>query len=132
MQLTPQPKSLGTLSKVTFLIYALHLFSAVNGLLTPAFVVTAFLSGWPSIIALIMSYIWRDDAQDTFLQSHFSWLISTFWWALLWLVVAWVLIVSIVGVVLGLPLMLGVGIWVLYRLFRGIFALNGRRVVPAV
>lgn len=127
MRIEPANTPTSNLIKLTYLIYALHLFSAVSGLLTPAFIVTAFLSGWPSIIALVMSYIWREDAMGTYLQSHFDWLIRTFWLALLWLVIAWVFVATIVGIVVGLPIMLFVGIWVLYRLGRGLFALNDRR-----
>jgi len=118
-----------SLIKITYLIYALHIFSAVNGLLSPAFIVTAFLTGWPSIVALIMSYIWRDDASSTYLYSHFNWLISTFWTALLWLIIAWVFIITLIGIVIGVPLMLLVGLWVLYRLGKGLFALNDRKPV---
>ena len=120
---------LASLTKITYLIYALHIFSAVNGLLTPAFIVTAFLSGWPSLIALVMSYVWREDTEGTFLHAHFNWLIRTFWFALLWLAIAWVLVATVVGIVIGLPMLLIVGIWVLYRLARGLFALNDRRAV---
>ena len=129
MQLDAQGPSKTSLVKITYLIYALHIFSAVNGLLTPAFIVTAFLSGWPSLIALVMSYIWREDTEGTFLHAHFNWLIRTFWFALLWLAIAWVLVATVVGIVIGLPMLLVVGIWVLYRLARGLFALNDRRAV---
>jgi len=115
--------------KIIYMIYALHIFSAFNGLLSPAFVVTAFLTGWPSVIALVMSYTWRNDASNTYLYSHFNWLISTFWFALVWLVVAWLLIITVIGVVIGIPLMLLVGLWVLYRLGKGFFVLNDRRPI---
>jgi len=118
-----------SLVKIIYLIYALHIFSALNGLLSPAFVVTAFLTGWPSIIALVMSYIWRNDALDTYLYSHFNWLIRTFWFAFVWLLVAWLLISTFIGIVLGIPLLLLVGLWVLYRLGRGFFALNDQRII---
>jgi uncharacterized membrane protein len=118
-----------SLERIVLIAYLLHFFSALNGLLTPAFIVTAFLSGWPSIIALVMCYIWRDDAQHTYLSSHFDWLIRTFWYTAVWLVIACVFIVTIVGMVIGLPILLFVGVWVLYRLLKGVFALNGRRVV---
>jgi uncharacterized membrane protein len=117
------------LEKIVFVIYLLHFFSAFTGLLTPAFIVTAFLTGWPSIIAVIMSYFWRNDADGTYLESHFSWLIRTFWFTVLWLIVAWFFIVTIIGMVIGIPMLLTVGIWVMYRLLKGIFAMNGRRGV---
>ena len=59
--------------QLTYLIYGLHLFSAVNGVLTSAFIVTAFLSGWPSIIAVLLNYIKREDMRGTYLDSHFRW-----------------------------------------------------------
>lgn len=118
-----------SLERIVFIAYLLHFFSALNGLLTPAFIVTAFLSGWPSIIALIMCYVWRDDAEQTYLSSHFDWLIRTFWYAAVWLVIACVLILTFVGMVIGIPILLIVGVWVLYRLLKGVFALNGRRAV---
>lgn len=120
-------KPSASLLKITYLTYALHIFSAISGLLTPAFILTAFLTGWPSIIALVMSYIWRGDADGTFLYSHFDWLITTFWKALVGLVIAWILIVTIIGAIIGVPIMLAVGVWVLYRLGKGLFALNDRR-----
>ena len=117
------------LIKVIYLIYALHIFSVLNGLLSPAFIVTAFLTGWPSVIALVMSYIWRTDASNTYLHSHFDWLISTFWYALIWIFIAWLLIITLVGIVIGVPLMLFTGLWVFYRLSKGFLALNKQRVV---
>jgi uncharacterized membrane protein len=115
------------LEKIVFIIYLLHFFSALTGLLTPAFIVTAFLTGWPSIIAVIMSYFWRNDADGSYLESHFSWLIRTFWFTVLWLIVAWFFIVTIIGMVIGIPMLLAVGIWVMYRLLKGVFAMNVRR-----
>ena len=46
-------------------IYGLHAFSAVMGLLTPAMIVTAFITGWPSIIAVILNYVKRGEARGT-------------------------------------------------------------------
>jgi hypothetical protein len=37
---------------LTHVMYGLHAFSALMGMLGPAFIVTAFLTGWPSIIAV--------------------------------------------------------------------------------
>jgi len=105
------------------------MFSALNGLLSPAFIVTAFLTGWPSIIALVMSYIWRTDASYTYLHSHFNWLIRTFWYAFIWIAIAWLLIITLVGIVIGVPLMLITGLWVVYRLCKGFLALNNQRAV---
>ena len=116
---------------LTHVMYGLHAFSAITGLLTAALVVTAFLTGWPSIIAVIMNYVKRGAAAGTFLESHFGWQMRTFWFALLWVVIGWLLIVTIIGAVIGVPLLLGVGIWVLYRIIRGWINLANRRPMPA-
>ena len=121
------PQGLVTLTHV---MYGLHAFSAITGLMSAALVVTAFLTGWPSIIAVIMNYVKRSEAAGTFLDSHFSWQLRTFWFALLWVVVGWLLIVTIIGAVIGVPLLLGVGVWVLYRIARGWINLANRKPMP--
>jgi uncharacterized membrane protein len=111
-------------------IYGLHAFSALTGLLSPAMVVTAFLTGWPSIIAVILNYVKRSDVRGTWLDSHFSWQIRTFWFALLWLAVGGALFLSVVGILVAVVLWFGTGIWVLYRIIRGWLALSSQRVLP--
>src|SRR5512147_2937048 len=103
---------------LTHVMYGLHAFSAVMGILGPAFIVTAFLTGWPSIIAVIINYVKRSDTRGTFLDSHFGWQIRTFWYAVLWAVIGAILIVTIIGMVIGVPLLLLLGAWVLYRIAR--------------
>ena len=111
-------------------IYGLHAFSAVTGLLTPAMVVTAFLTGWPSIIAVILNYVKRSEVRGTWLDSHFSWQIRTFWFALLWLVVGAILFVTLVGIPVAVAIWFATGIWVLYRIIRGWLALNSQTPLP--
>ncbi len=119
-----------SLITLTHMVYALHAFSAITGLTTAAFIVTAFLTGWPSIIAVIINYVKRSDVRGTFLDSHFSWQIRTFWWALLWFLLGGLLIVTLIGAVLGVPLMLVTGVWVVYRIARGWLALLSRKPMP--
>ena len=69
----------------TQIIYALHAFSLLTGILGAATVVGAFLTGWPSIIAVILNYIKRGEARGTWVDSHFRWQIRTFWFGLLWI-----------------------------------------------
>ncbi len=127
---TLSPLPARDLITLTHIIYALHAFSVLTGLTSAAFVVTAFLSGWPSIIAVIINYVKRDAVRGTFLDSHFSWQIRTFWWSLLWAVIAGVLIVTIIGAVVGLPLLLLLGLWVIYRIIRGWIALANSKAMP--
>jgi uncharacterized membrane protein len=111
-------------------IYALHAFSALTGLASSALIVTAFLSGWPSIIAVILNYVKRSDVRGTWLDSHFSWQIRTFWYALLWLVIGAILFITFVGIPFAVVLWIGTGLWVLYRIIRGWLALSSQRAMP--
>ena len=111
-------------------IYGLHAFSALTGLLSPAMIVTAFLSGWPSIIAVILNYVKRAEVRGTWLDSHFSWQIRTFWFALLWLALGAVAFVTVIGIPVAFVLWFATGIWVLYRIIRGWLALSSQKVLP--
>ena len=111
-------------------IYALHAFSALTGMLSPAMVVTAFLTGWPSIIAVILNYVKRSEVKGTWLDSHFSWQIRTFWFALLWLALGGVLLLTVVGIPFAFVAWFATGIWVLYRIIRGWLALSSQKELP--
>lgn len=115
---------------LTHLTYGLHAFSALTGLLSPALVITAFLTGWPSIIAVIINYVKRSEVRATWLESHFSWQLRTFWFALLWLMAGGLLFVTLVGIPVAIGLWLLTGIWVLYRIIRGWLALLSQKQVP--
>lgn len=127
---TQKPLPSEDLVTLTHIVYALHAFSAITGLFSAAFIVTAFLSGWPSIIAVIINYVKRDSVRGTFLDTHFSWQIRTFWWSLLWVVIAALLIATFIGMVIGIPIMLVLGLWVLYRIIRGWLNLVDRKPMP--
>jgi uncharacterized membrane protein len=118
------------LFRLTHAIYALHAFSAVMGIVSSAAIVTAFLTGWPSILAVILNYARRRAVRGTLLESHFRWQIRTFWYAVLWMMVAVVLALTIVGIPIAWLIVVVVGVWVLYRIGRGWLALNdGREMV---
>jgi uncharacterized membrane protein len=116
--------------QLTYLIYGLHLFSAFNGVLTSAFVVTAFLSGWPSILAVLLNYIKREAVRGTYLESHFRWQIRTFWFALLWLGVGTILVITVIGIPLAWILVVIIGLWVLYRMMSGVARLMNQQAMP--
>jgi len=52
-----------SLTSWTQAIYALHAFSLLTGIIGAATVVGAFLTGWPSIIAIILNYVKRGEAR---------------------------------------------------------------------
>lgn len=115
---------------ITHVIYGLHAFTVITGLLTPMFIVTAFITGWPSILAVMLNYIKRSEVGGTYLESHFRWQIRTFWFALLWVVLALLLAATFIGIPLAFVLASGAGIWVLYRVVRGWLRLKDKREMP--
>lgn len=116
--------------RLTHVIYLLHGFSVLMGVLGPALIITTFLTGWPSIIAVIINYAKRDDVRGTYLDSHFGWQIRTFWYTLLWVVIAALLFITVIGIVLAYIVAVSAGVWVLYRIVRGWIALNDGRPMP--
>jgi uncharacterized membrane protein len=123
----------GPLVNWTTAIYALHAFSLLTGILGVATVVGSFLTGWPSIIAVILNYVKRGDARGTWLDSHFRWQIRTFWFGLLWiaLCVAFVIGTLGIGLVIAWLPMTFVGLWFIYRIVRGWLALREGRPMYA-
>jgi uncharacterized membrane protein len=115
----------------THVIYGLHAFSIFAGLTSAMFVVTAFVTGWPSLLAVILNYVKRSRAAATPLESHFRWQIRTFWWALLWGAIGGMLWLTGIGILLAAPLLLLVGLWVAYRVARGWLALLRGKPMPS-
>jgi uncharacterized membrane protein len=114
---------------LTHVIYGLHAFSLLTGILGAATVVGAFLTGWPSIIAVILNYVKRGEARGTWLASHFRWQIRTFWYGLLWVGLCLLFVVVTLGVgllIAWLPLGV-VGLWFIYRIATGWLRLRDRR-----
>jgi uncharacterized membrane protein len=125
----PSNASEDSLVRWTALIYGLHAFSIVSGIVGTATVIGAFLTGWPSIVAVILNYIKRGEARGSWLESHFRWQIRTFWFGLLWVFLCGLLVVLTLGVgliIVWLPLAM-VTIWFVYRIARGWLRLGARR-----
>jgi uncharacterized membrane protein len=100
-------------------MYALHALCIIGVLLTPIHLVSAFLSGWPSLLALLLNYLKNRDMAGTWLASHLRWQRRTFWFALLWLVIGYFFLHTLVGVLIGLMVLLVAGQWAFYRIARG-------------
>ena len=104
--------------------YVLHLIVAVGAVLPSAQPSVALL-----LIALVIDLVKRSDAQGTWQASHFSWRIRTVQWAgVLYVVTAplWLL--------LFLPGWIAwcvISIWFLYRIVRGMVAMNQSRALDA-
>ena len=100
-------------------VYGLHAVAIMLGITGAATVVGGFVGSVPSIIAVIINYLKRGGARGSWAASHYRWQIRTFWFALLWLIIAILLVVTLVGAPFGLGLLLTVTLWLIYRIARG-------------
>lgn len=127
MSTTVEPRA--SLVRLTHVIYALHAVSLLTGIFGVATVVGAFLTGWPSLIAVILNYVKRSDVRGTWLDSHFGWQIRTFWFGLLWVALCMMFVVMTFGIgmlIAWLPLTV-VGLWFIYRIASGWLRLKDHR-----
>jgi uncharacterized membrane protein len=114
---------------VAHLVYALHTLAIVIGIVGAATVI--FVSGLPSIVAVILNYVKRGDARGTWIASHYRWQIRTFWFTLLWALIGWGLVLTFIGAVVGVPILIALTLWLMYRIGRGWLRLRDRRPMYA-
>jgi uncharacterized membrane protein len=77
----------------------------------------------PLFAAVIINYLRRNQAAGTWLESHFTWQIRTFWWSLAWCVLGLATAVLLVGLVI----LAASAVWFVYRIVRGWTELNEGR-----
>ena len=130
----PAPLPIGQPSEnmvtVTHLVYALHAFAVFSAVVGSATIIFSFIASLPSIAAVILNYWNQTAVRDTWLESHFRWQIRTFWFAVLWVVIAALMAVTVIGLPFAFGLMLIVGLWILYRIVRGWWGLLQRAPMP--
>lgn len=89
-------------------------------------VVAPFTLWTAAIVGVIIDHLKINETQNLFIRSHHRWLIHTFWWGFLWLVVATVLMWVLVGFLVYLV----VAVWWLYRVVRGGLSFIDRQPMP--
>lgn len=134
--LPPEQRRLVLYNHITYLLYIVSIFTA--GLL------------W--IVPIFMNYLFRPQAEDTWLKSHHNWQINTFWGSLVLLIIGWGMIffgggatvisaivsgefnsivgASLVATLFGAFVLLIGYVWNLYRIVRGWIALTSKKSVP--
>lgn len=105
-ELTPQ----GDVSTVR-LIYILYLVS--------------FIAGITAIIGVVMAYVNKDDASE-WLQSHYQFLINTFWKGLVMALVSGLLMMVFIGFILIVIVVL----WIIIRCVKGLKYIDERKAHP--
>jgi len=116
---------------VAHLVYALHTLAIVVGIVGAATVIGSFVGSLPSIVAVIFNYVKRGDARGTWIASHYRWQIRTFWFTLLWALIGWALVITIIGAVVGVPILIALTLWLMYRIGRGWLRLRDRQPMYA-
>ena len=112
------------LKAIGWVSYVLHLIVALGAVIPGAQPGAALL-----IVALVIDLVKKGDAEGTWQANHFSWRIRTVIWAgVLYIVTAplWLLFFLPGWIAWGL-----ISIWFLYRIVRGMVAMNKGQVIHA-
>lgn len=111
---------------LTFILYILY-------------IVAIFSAGILAIIALVINYMKRKAVKGSIFESHFTWQIRTFWWYLIWNLIAVMPFIflfftgdnvtAFAGVAFGASIfcvaVVGLSwVWIVYRALKGIIRLN--------
>ncbi|OTG84973.1 DUF4870 family protein [Acinetobacter sp. ANC 4648] len=114
---------------LTFVLYALYIVAIAS-------------AGILAVIALIINYVKMDSVRGTIFESHFKWQIRTFWWYLIWNIIAFIPFFFLLFTGENINLFAGVAfgastfcvaviflswVWIVYRAIRGIITLNDDR-----
>ena len=110
------------LKTVGWISYVLHLIVAVGALIPGAQAGLVLL-----IIALVVDLVKKDEAEGTWQASHFSWRIRSVIWAGILYVVTFPLFLLLY--LPGAIAWLVISIWFLYRIVRGMVAMNNSQAV---
>ena len=89
-----------------------------------------FSLGLFSFIPLILNYIKRGETGGTFVHSHHTWMIRSFWWYVVWLVVGGILWITIIGIPVAVIVFVGAWVWKAYRLIKGFMDLIANKPMP--
>src|SRR6185369_16187467 len=118
------------------LAYALFGTAAVIALVSHGFPFAAPLMGLVGIAGLIVAYVKRDDAQGTWVASHLTWLVRTFWYSFLWGAVGAIVLVVLGIILIGIPIAFLIwavaSIWVIYRVIRGYLLFKDSKPIPGM
>ena len=110
------------LKTVGWVSYVLHLVVAIGAIIPGAQAGTVLL-----IIALVVDWVNRSKAEGTWQASHFSWRIRSVVYAgVLYLLTAPLFLLLYVPGAIAWAL---ISVWFLYRIVRGMFAMNDSRAV---
>jgi uncharacterized membrane protein len=88
-------------------------------------------AGMAFIVAIVINYIKREDVQNSWLESHFDWQIRTFWTALVWGVIGFIMAITVVLVPIAWIVLFVLTVWVIYRAIKGLLNLLEDKPMPS-
>lgn len=91
-----------TAFKLTHIVYALQAVSFFN-------------LGITLIIAVMINYVKRQDVKDSWLESHFTWQIRSFWYSMICLTIGGISFKQGIGQII----LVVWSIWMIYRIIKG-------------
>ena len=134
----PQSVSSGSTVPVTagLLAYLLYGIAVVSAIASSGMPLIAPFTGLIGIAGVIVCYVKRADAAGTWVASHFTWLIRTFWWSLLWAILGWLFVLVLGWILIGFAfagvIWFVAGVWVIYRVIRGYLNFKDSRAIPGL
>jgi len=114
-------------------VYLLFAVAAVVQLLSSGLATPLPLMSLIGVVGVIIAHVKKGDARGSWVESHYSWQIRTFWWSFLWSMVGWLVLLTLGLILIGIPIAFliwaAVSIWVLYRVVRGWLAFKDNRTI---
>lgn len=83
-----------------------------------------FIVGITPLIGIVLAYMNRGRS-ESWLETHYTWAIRTFWIGLLYGVIAMILMFAVIG----FPLMIALAIWFIVRVIKGLQAAGRRQAM---
>ena len=102
-------------------VWWLYIFHAVCFLLTLCML---------SFIPLVLNYLARPKAINTFIYTHHTWQIRSFWWYFIWGALGWILYFTLIGIPVAFAIWVLAWVWYAWRIIRGFLNLNNNIPMP--
>ena len=118
------------------LAYALFGIAAIVAFASHGIPFLAPFVGILGIVGLVVCYVKRGDAPGSWVEPHFTWLIRTFWWSLLWSLLGLFILFTLGFILIGIPIAIAIfiatDVWVIYRLVKGYLLFKESRPIPGI
>ena len=94
--------------------------------------VSSFLIGITGIIGVVLAYVWKGEPHEPWEETHYTWLIRTFWIAFIGSVIGIFLTIITfgIGIILTGPFLLLLAVWALVRTILSLVNAQKRAPMP--